>query len=344
MTQLWFIWLLLHQAYTLVPIITVQLGEPVTLTCFPENLKVVTWVYWYKQSAGNTLELIAKVHKSKNQIYEHGFQRSRFKITYNGNKGTLTILSSAEQDEGMYHCGFMDWSEFTWAGTYLSVRGNSQRVSSYTVVHEPTVSDRAHPTNLETLQCSILSESDNTTCSGEPSVFWFRAISDTSYPEIVYNEGIKQENCEKTSNNQKKCSFGFSKNINSSVSYYCAVATCGEILFGNAANMKNQDKMSINSSIVLMIIIISLAISVTLNIIYFWYRTKRSTCTRLNESSPSQPNPGDLSQEINESENGLDLDYAALHFSRGKEQKSKKKREQKTEESVYSQVIFNSNK
>uniref|UniRef100_A0A3Q2D992 Ig-like domain-containing protein n=1 Tax=Cyprinodon variegatus TaxID=28743 RepID=A0A3Q2D992_CYPVA len=161
------------------PIITVQLGEPVTLTCFPENLKVVTWVYWYKQSAGNTLELIAKVHKSKKQIYEHGFQRSRFKITYNGNKSTLTILSSAEQDEGMYHCGFMDWSEFTWTGTYLSVRGK----------------------RLVFLKPKI----------------WFY-------------------------------------------------------------------------------------------------------------------------------ENGLDLDYAALHFSGGKEQKSKKKREQKTEESVYSQVIFNSNK
>ncbi|MED6255966.1 hypothetical protein ATANTOWER_017649 [Ataeniobius toweri] len=195
----------------------------------------------------------------------------------------------------MYHCAYMDWTESTWTGTYLSFKENSQRTSSYTVIQDITGSDPVHPTDSETLQCSILSTSENTTCSEEPSVFWFRAISDTSHPDIIYTDG----NCEKTSNNQKKCSYKVS-NVSSSEAdtYYCAVATCGQILFGNGTNLVKSSQ----------------------------------------ESSSSQPRHREFSKPQDGTENGQDQNYAALHFSRGKPPGVKKKREPKTEESVYSQL------
>ncbi|XP_015254475.1 PREDICTED: uncharacterized protein LOC107100481 [Cyprinodon variegatus] len=346
MTLPWLILLLLHQGYTLVPVTTVQLGEPVTLTCVvTETFEVMTWIHWYKQSAGNTLELIAVLRKSTNSTYGPGFSPSRFKITYNDNKSIMMILSTVEQDEGMYHCAHIGWTKSAWSGTYLSLRGNSQRTSSYNVVQERAVSDPPNPTEKETLQCSILSDSENTTCSGEPTVFWFRARSDTSYPDIIYTVGNTQEHCGKT-NNQKKCSYTSSNDVSSSEAdtYYCAVATCGEIIFGNGPKRvtSNEDNRPCSERIVLLITLIALAISVTMNIILICCRTQRSACARFKEHSssvPPQPNHRDSSQPMDKSENELDLNYAALHFSGIKKQKEKKKRELKTEESVYSQVL-----
>uniref|UniRef100_A0A3B3TVK6 Ig-like domain-containing protein n=1 Tax=Poecilia latipinna TaxID=48699 RepID=A0A3B3TVK6_9TELE len=225
-------------ADTLVPVVTVHRGEPVTLTCvMTEKFETVTWVHWYKQSAGHTLILIAMLRKSTSTMptYGPGFSKSRFQITYIDNMSNLIISSTLEQDEGMYHCAYMDWTESTWTGTYLSLKGKYPWISSFTVVQDPTLSNPGSDTDLETLQCSVLSDSVNATCSGEPSMFWFRAISDTSYPDFIIAEGKIPENCEKTSNNQKKCSYNFSKVVKSSEDaiYYCAVAACGEILFGN---------------------------------------------------------------------------------------------------------------
>ncbi|XP_015254474.1 PREDICTED: uncharacterized protein LOC107100480 [Cyprinodon variegatus] len=342
MTLLWLIPFLLHQGYTLVPVITVQLGEPITLTC---HLTGKVQVHWYKQSVGNTLQLIAKVYQSVTPIYAQGFSASRFEITYNENKSNLIILSTVQQDEGMYHCAHMDWTQSTWTGTYLTLRGNSQKTSTYTVVQEKSVSDPTGPTNLETLQCSVLSYSENRTCSGEPSVFWFRTRSETSYPDVIYIDEKRNQNCEKQSNNQKKCGYNFSKNVSSSEAdtYYCAVATCGEIIFGNGTKVakSNQEKTS-GERTVWMITLISLAISVIFNIISIFYCSQRSVCTQCKESFSSEANSRDLSQPINESENRQDLNYAALYFSGGKEQKGKKKREMKTEERIYSKVVFNS--
>uniref|UniRef100_A0A3B3VAN3 Ig-like domain-containing protein n=1 Tax=Poecilia latipinna TaxID=48699 RepID=A0A3B3VAN3_9TELE len=303
-TDLYHLTFLLSTADTLVPVVTVHRGEPVTLTCvLTEKFETVTWVHWYKQSAGHTLILIAMLRKSTSTMptYGPGFSKSRFQITYIDNMSNLIISSTLEQDEGMYHCAYMDWTESTWTGTYLSLKG---KYPCFTVVQEPTVSNPASDTDLETLQCSVLSDSVNATCSGEPSMFWFRAISDTSYPDFIIAEGKIPENCEKTSNSQKKCSYNFTKVVKSSEGaiYYCAVAACGQILFGNGTNLVKSDQgivCIVPFVIVLVIILICLAIS---------------------------------------TDKGQDLNYAALHFSERKEPRGMKKRELKTEESLYSQV------
>uniref|UniRef100_A0A3Q2FQP8 Ig-like domain-containing protein n=1 Tax=Cyprinodon variegatus TaxID=28743 RepID=A0A3Q2FQP8_CYPVA len=299
----------LGTADTLVPITTVQLGEPVTLSCvLTEQFQVVTWVHWYKQSAGNTLKLIAMLRKSTKTAYGPGFSSTRFTITNNGTQSTLFILSVIEQDEGMYHCAQMDWTQSVWTGIYLSIKGNSQRTSSYTIVQEQTVSDPTRPTSPKTLQCLVL------TCSGEPSVFWFRTRSDTSYPDIMYIDEKRNQNCEKPSDNQKKCGYNFSKKVSSSEAdtYYCAVATCGEIIFGNGTKVAKSNQGIVHHY-------------------YLCYYRKKTLSANFK-----------FVNFFPQSENRQDLDYAALHFSGGKEQNGKKKRQLKTEESIYSQVIFNS--
>uniref|UniRef100_A0A3Q3BJV6 Ig-like domain-containing protein n=1 Tax=Kryptolebias marmoratus TaxID=37003 RepID=A0A3Q3BJV6_KRYMA len=212
-----FIILNIRWGNALVPVITVQLGEPATLTCdLPDVWLGLKSLYWYKQDVGNSLKLITML----------------FNVTCYEKISSLTILGAVKEDEGMYHCAVISWTENTWSGTYLSIKGST---SIYNVVQQPAATDPDHPGGSVTLQCSILSDSEKKTCPGDLSVFWFRARSKDSHPDIIYTNGNSTDNCEKKSDPQKSCVYHFFKNISSSDAgtYYCAVATCGEIIFAS---------------------------------------------------------------------------------------------------------------
>ncbi|XP_037835863.1 uncharacterized protein LOC108243982 [Kryptolebias marmoratus] len=301
--------------------------------------KSITWIHWYKQSAGGTLNLIFMHQKSINPSFEPGFPASRFSASSDEKMSNLTILRTVERDEGIYHCAHMDWTKSTWYGTYLSIKGNSKRTSNYTVVQRSTESDPARPADSETLQCSVLSDSEDETCSEDLRVFWFRARSDNSLPDIIYSDGNRPGNCSKKSGTQRRCSYEFSKNIGSSDdgTFYCAVATCGQILFGQGTKFE-RDKASHQSHWSQMIIIICFAISVIINVVFICHHIQKSSCKQPKESSSSQARQNNFSQQENFTEYEQDLSYAALHFSGGKPQRGTKKRELKTEESLYSHV------
>uniref|UniRef100_A0A3B5KUU7 Ig-like domain-containing protein n=1 Tax=Xiphophorus couchianus TaxID=32473 RepID=A0A3B5KUU7_9TELE len=298
-------------------VVTVQLGDPVTLSCaFLEKFQSTSWLHWYKQSAGDTLKFIVLQQKSIKPNYQENASTSRIAATNDDKFSNLTIMKTVLQDEGMYHCAHMDWTASTWTGTYLSVKG--KELILYFL-------------HSETLQCSVVSQSEDKACSGELSVFWFRTGSGQSYPEIIHSTDKGLRDCENTatSNTQKKCSYSFSKNFSSSDkgTFYCAVATCGEILFGKGIKTAGKsfctsntylckyyyifeyisfspcfaDQSAIPKVNVLMIIIICLVISMT-------------------------------------TVNGQDLNYAALQFDERKTSRGNIKRHLKTEDSVYSGV------
>ncbi|MED6240783.1 hypothetical protein ATANTOWER_028062 [Ataeniobius toweri] len=138
----------------------------------------------------------------------------------------------------MYHCAVLDWNENTWRGTYLSIKGHSERILNYQVVQEGKLSDPVHESNLVTLQCSVISAFNHNICPEDISVFWFRSKSDKSDPDVIYADGERHDECQKKSEFQRRCVF--SKNISRSDTgtYYCAVASCGEIFFGNGTNQQ----------------------------------------------------------------------------------------------------------
>uniref|UniRef100_A0A671Y471 Ig-like domain-containing protein n=1 Tax=Sparus aurata TaxID=8175 RepID=A0A671Y471_SPAAU len=270
--------ILMQTRYAPVPVTTVQLGEPVTFTCvLPLDELGGKPLYWYKQSFGDDLKLIVTFGKNINPVFGPEFSESRLDLKVEKNNSNLTILRTTEEDEGMYHCAGIDWKKHIWSGTYLALKGK----------YQPTASDPVRPGDLKTLQCSVLSDSETKTCPGDHSVFWFRVGSDKSHPNILYTDGNRRDECEDRSDTQKSCVHHFSKNISSSDAgtYYCAVATCGEILFGNG------DKVEIGMILNLILV-----------------------------------------------EGGDDLNYAALHLTGRKASRGRKKKELKTEESVYSQV------
>uniref|UniRef100_A0AAZ1XF38 Ig-like domain-containing protein n=1 Tax=Oreochromis aureus TaxID=47969 RepID=A0AAZ1XF38_OREAU len=235
MMVLWITLLFLHQGYSLVPMKIVQLGEPVTLTCaLPSNKELSTLeVHWYKQSIGDGLKLISTLYGTRLPQYGQEIFRSRYNACNTKTFSNLTILKTVQEDEGIYHCGIIEWLNPEWSGTYLLVKGD--KLAYFQKIVLVSVSDPVNPADTTALQCSVFSDSDNNTYAGDHDVFWFRAGSDKSHPSIIYTGRKRSNECEKPSDLQNRCVYRFSKNISSSDegTYYCAVATCGEILFGN---------------------------------------------------------------------------------------------------------------
>ncbi|MEQ2288863.1 hypothetical protein AMECASPLE_027174, partial [Ameca splendens] len=115
-----------------------------------------------------------------------------------------------------------------------------------TVVQQPTVSDPVLLADVGTLQCSVLADFENKMCSEDPRVFWFRAEAVECYPDIIYIDKNKSGECKKRFDTQRSYFYQFSNNIISSDSatYYCAIATCRKILFGNATKAGRETTTS----------------------------------------------------------------------------------------------------
>uniref|UniRef100_H2SCR4 Ig-like domain-containing protein n=1 Tax=Takifugu rubripes TaxID=31033 RepID=H2SCR4_TAKRU len=84
-----------------------------------------------------------------------------------------------------------------------------------------------------TLNCTVHT---GWTCDGDHTVYWFRN-SGPSQLGLMYSHTGRNKQCERETNT---CFYSFSmKNLNTSQTgtYYCAVAACGHILFGNGTKL-----------------------------------------------------------------------------------------------------------
>ncbi|XP_035983523.1 uncharacterized protein LOC105924020 [Fundulus heteroclitus] len=224
----------------------------------------------------------------------------------------LTIWKTIQEDEGTYHCALITWNKNTWRGTYLLIKGNTVGTSNYTVIQRPAIRDPVHVGDLLTLQCLVLSDADNKTCSGHLNLFWQRCV----------------------------CKFSKTINTSDAGTYYCAVAIFGNIIFGNGTKVDVESTWE-SKFIELVITITCLVISVIINITFICCQTPRSLCKLLKgkEASFSQAKQATFSQSaVFTKEEDTDLNYAALHFSGAKNTRGKAKRTTKNEESVYSQI------
>ncbi|XP_029021906.2 uncharacterized protein LOC114865050 isoform X2 [Betta splendens] len=277
--------LLLHTGYALISVIIVELGEPVTFTCsFPDAQYSNTRVKWYKQSTGDSLKLITTLMKATlNPAFEEEFRFKRFSVNHTEVTSTLTINDTVQADEAVYHCAVITWSKDRWSGTYLGFKGNSEKTSNYSVVQTSSVSDPVRPGDSVTLQCSVLSASDNKTCPGGPSVYWFRAGSDQSPPGIISTDG--NNDCEQRSDSVKSCVYRFSKTISSSDAgtYRCAVATCGQMLFGTGTTLKIQETSLSSTTLGVVVLAVTVVASV-----FLLFAVKENKCECWTDSASLQ--------------------------------------------------------
>uniref|UniRef100_A0A3B5PVM2 Ig-like domain-containing protein n=1 Tax=Xiphophorus maculatus TaxID=8083 RepID=A0A3B5PVM2_XIPMA len=153
---------------------------------------------------------------------------------------------------------------------------NTVRILDNTAIQQLAVSIPVHSGDTATLQCSVLFDSETMACSEDFRMFWFQAKSNNTYPNMIYTDGNKHHECEKRSDSEKSCMFNFSKVVNSSDSgiFYCAVTSCGKILFGNGTRLEIVDNTGFEFTVPM--IVSCLVSSLILNIVLIFYRALRA--------------------------------------------------------------------
>ncbi|XP_053091550.1 uncharacterized protein LOC113547173 [Pangasianodon hypophthalmus] len=214
--------------------LSVKSGERVTLNCTFQVTHSKDLIVWYKQQFGELPKEVGKMIANRDIETSPEFS-SGFKIEKIMNGISLTIVRTNKSDEGLYFCGTYTWGKSAFSsGTFVAVTGDGDVKVSVSVL-QSSVLDSVPAGASVTLQCSVLSESR----AADLQVLWFRAAPSQSHPQIIYTHHNSRHQCESGSS-AHTCVYSFSKNIshNDTGTYYCAVAVCGKIIFGNGTRVQ----------------------------------------------------------------------------------------------------------
>uniref|UniRef100_A0A4W6DH27 Ig-like domain-containing protein n=1 Tax=Lates calcarifer TaxID=8187 RepID=A0A4W6DH27_LATCA len=209
--------------------ISANVGDNLTLRCFYDS--DAAKYYWYKQTLGQKLQPISNTYKfdKSGNFHDEFKDNPRFTLETNAGMNHLKISDVQPSDSATYYCarGYSFMFEFA-EGTIVSVKESE--------------SETIQPGGSVTLNCTVHTE----TCDGEHSVYWFKS-SEESHPGLIYTHGDRNDQCERKPNTQTHtCIYNLSlKNLNLSHAgtYYCAVASCGHILFGNGTKVDIEDEV-----------------------------------------------------------------------------------------------------
>ncbi|XP_037400844.1 uncharacterized protein LOC108440841 [Pygocentrus nattereri] len=311
-------------------VVTAKEGDDVTLSCLHPTDQI-NKVLWYQQPIGQKPLLVASsyYHSLPFEFYNDFDKTKRFDLSRRSGSSNLTITKVEPSDSAVYYCAGSFSNTVTFgAGTVLVLKG--QDYKKYTVL-QPTVPQKLHPEDSVTLQCSVLTER----CSGDHSVYWFRHGSGESHPGIIYTHGNRSDECKKSSETDsptQSCVYKLPKrnlSLSDAGTYYCAVAACGQILFGKGAELKVDRPGGESMHVTIMICLaVLLFISLTINV------SLCLTCRKKEIPSQQVMTSDDAMSTVQYNLN-YEMNYTALKFNT---KSTKVKRERQQEETVYSRV------
>lgn len=156
--------------------------------------------------------------------------KERFQVRSGEGINDLIISSLLPSDSAMYYCGILEFNAIEFGeGAFLHVRTS---FASIPFVVQPALEQLRLGDSLN-LSCSIHTEK----CTGEHNLFWFK--HGANKPAIMY-QNVGQCVHETKSGTQNCTSYFPIKSVNSSDAgmYYCALVSCGEIVFGNGTTVE----------------------------------------------------------------------------------------------------------
>uniref|UniRef100_A0A8C7CQ82 Ig-like domain-containing protein n=1 Tax=Oncorhynchus kisutch TaxID=8019 RepID=A0A8C7CQ82_ONCKI len=195
---------------------TVQPGDSVTLNCtiHTETCAGEHSVYWIRHGSGESHPGI---------IYTHGGRSDQCEKSPEAGSPpqSCVMVNDIKICTEVYP---------TAATIFLFSISFSQSlvicVSVDKTVLQQSMSKSVQPRDSVTLNCTIQTE----TCEGEHSVYWFR----TQY------RSDQCENSPEAGSPTQSCVYNLPKrmlSLSDAGTYYCAVDSCGEILFGNGTKL-----------------------------------------------------------------------------------------------------------
>ncbi|XP_044039140.1 uncharacterized protein LOC122869855 isoform X1 [Siniperca chuatsi] len=304
-----------------------NVGESLTLRCFYEGDAVM--FYWYKQTLGQKPRLISTFYKhKKSATLDNEFKKNpRFTLDTGNGKNHLTIADLRISDSATYYCvGSYEYDLEFAEGATVSVKGSGLNIQA--LVHQ-SASETIQPGGSVTLNCTV----HTGTCDGEHSVYWFRN-SEESHPGLMYTHGGKNDQCERKPNTQTHtCFYNLpltSLNLSHAGTYYCAVAACGHILFGNGTKLDLEyDSFLLVYFLIGALAFTTILVGVLAYAAYTMNKRNSCRCTDSRSSAALTPNAEDYQDSDN-------LHYAALSVH--KVNRSTRQRGDTQSECVYSSV------
>uniref|UniRef100_UPI0037E71554 immunoglobulin kappa light chain-like n=1 Tax=Semicossyphus pulcher TaxID=241346 RepID=UPI0037E71554 len=215
--------------------ITASVGDNVTLKCFYDS-QVAMHFSWYRQTVGGGLKLLSTVYKydEPSKVFPWLQKNPRFSLQRMEGINHLHISDVQFSDSASYFCGSSHSNIVEFGdGVFLSVKGHA----NIKEIDQRPVSETIEPGGSVTLHCTV----HTGTCDEEPSVYWF---TQGSHKGVLHTlgDGCKQVSTEGSPS--QSCVYHLQKvNLSSSDAgmYFCAVASCGEILFGNGSKLLFRD-------------------------------------------------------------------------------------------------------
>ncbi|XP_047463670.1 immunoglobulin kappa light chain-like isoform X2 [Mugil cephalus] len=304
--------------------VSANVGDSLTLKCFYEH-KDATRFYWYKQSLGQKPRLVSTVYMfNKNGTLDNEFKDNpRFRVDSSMGNNHLHITNLQISDSGTYFCARKVSLSITFEeGTLVIVKGSGLSIKA--LVHQSD-SETVQQGDSVTLNCTI----HTGTWDGEHRVYWFKDAEEPQ-PGLIYTNRDKTDQCMRENNKTHTCVYNLPiRSVNRSHAgiYYCAVASCGHIQFGNGTKLEFEDE--VKSLVMVYVLSGALVFTTTLVVVLMLLLCK----VRKKNSSHSdfQARFSAPCAEVNQDT----LHYAALSVNQ-----SRKSRRQKSidTECVYSRV------
>uniref|UniRef100_A0AAY5EH44 Ig-like domain-containing protein n=1 Tax=Electrophorus electricus TaxID=8005 RepID=A0AAY5EH44_ELEEL len=235
---------------------TVHPGDSVTLQC---TVLTESWdfsVFWIKIPLNRAPEGIATAtsYVDAVKMYKPFENHSRINVTWNRVTFNLSFLSVEQTDAATYICGRYEYRTFMF--------GNGSKL----ILEEDT---EVHPGNSVTLQCT------------------FRHDSGESLPGIIHTHGDSSDQCKKSSKARSPTQSCVNEllvenlSLSDAGTYYCALAICGEIIFGNGTKLDIKENCtSWNSKILALarsnIICVSVIVILGRLLCKHWLQSKTS--------------------------------------------------------------------
>ncbi|XP_055360877.1 uncharacterized protein LOC114866677 [Betta splendens] len=213
-----------------------NVGATVTLPCLCQDDAAVMF-YWYKQTLGQIPMLVLTSYKHRENVAFHGEFKTdrRFSLDI----GNLKISELRMSDSATYYCVKSNLYDFEFCEG-ITVIVKELRPNVPALVHQ-SVFGSIQPGGSVTLNCLV----QTGTCDGQHSVYWFKD-SGEARPGIIYTHGDRNDQCERNPDTQTHtCVYDLplqSLNASHAGTYYCAVASCGHILFGNGTKLDFKNK------------------------------------------------------------------------------------------------------
>uniref|UniRef100_UPI0037E997BB uncharacterized protein n=1 Tax=Semicossyphus pulcher TaxID=241346 RepID=UPI0037E997BB len=311
--------------------VSANVGDEVTLRCFYEEDVAANKFYWYKQTLGQKPKLISTYSKDKTDVnFNDEFKDNpRFTLDNKIGHNHLKITELRISDTATYSCAWSYNNRFGFIeGTTLSVKGS---VLNFQFLVNQSGSETIQPGGSVTLNCTV----QTGTCDGEHSVYWFRN-SEGSQPGLIYIQGDSNDQCERQ-HNQQSCEYNLplkSLNRSHAGTYYCAVVSCGHILFGNGTKLDLKDE--VYPLVLVYFLSGALTFTVILSVLLAFYMcviNKRNNC-KCEESCARLPAPSTTNEQGDHNEDNLH--YAAVREH--KVNRSRRQGNNSRKECVYSSV------